>query len=120
MSPEAWKILEYAAWGGAGALLGSVAHTRTLQLPRIVRRGVDPGDQVVLLDLGFLVAPILGAVLAAIVDGRPQTAVAYGIAAGYAGPAFANALLDALLRRIGMPEVPAIIPREIPDGEGKP
>lgn len=115
MSPDHLEMLQFAAFGGLGGLLGSACKTRTLQLPRILRRGVNPEERVVLLDLGFLAAPLLGGILAAVIDGRPSTAIAYGLASGWVGPAVVNAVLDPFLAKIGM----GPISREIPDAGEK-
>ena len=115
MDHQPLTLLLFSAYGAAGAFIGSVSKTRKLELPRIIRRGVKLEDRVTLIDVGFLGAPLLGAVLAAVVDGRPQTALAYGIAAGFAGPAVINSVIDPILARIGMSEVEAAHV----DGEGK-
>lgn len=105
--------LEFCAWGALGGLIGGATKTHKLQLPRVIRRGAEPGDRVVLIDLGFLASILLGGTVAMIVDGRVQTALAYGLAAGFAGPAVVNALLDPLFHKLGMPPVSGA------DGEGK-
>ncbi len=96
-------ICQFFGWGALGGLIGGATKSHRLQLPRVIRRGVDPGDRVILIDLGFLASILLGGTVAMIVDGRVQTALAYGLAAGFAGPAVVNALIDPLLRKIGMP-----------------
>jgi len=96
------KLLEYAGYGLASGVIGTMARERRLTLPRIykVRDGTNRAETVV--DPGFLAAPVLGAVLAMIVDGRPQTALAYGLAAGFVGPALLHSLLEPLLKRFGI------------------
>lgn len=116
MDPQvAWSsdagLLVYAAWGFAGALVGSMSRRRRLELPRVTverrRRGASGEWETVReVDPGFLAAPLLGAFLAVLADGRPWTAAAYGLATGWAGPAVLNALLDPLLSRLGRPEPP--------------
>lgn len=113
MDPTTLKILESAGWGALGALVAMAGKTRRLMLPHLVRRGVEDGEHVYLVDLGFLAAPLLGAALAMMLDGRPQTALAYGVTAGYAGPAVLNAVLDPFLKKIGMGPVQPM------DGEGE-
>jgi hypothetical protein len=101
MTGEQWKLVEYALWGGLAALIGAMAKSRRLTLPQIfvVRRDGKVKRRVI--DMGFLVAPLMGGLLAAVVDGRPSTAVAYGLAAGYAGPALVNAIVDGVLNGLG-------------------
>lgn len=106
MPPEYLKLAEYAVFGAVGALIGAAAKNRSLELPRVTRKKEKSGAVVKSLDLGFLTAPLLGAVLAAVVDGRPQTGIAYGLAAGFAGPAIINAVLDPIIARLGMPLAP--------------
>ena len=105
MEHQPLSLLIFAGYGAIGAFIGAISKTRKLELPRIIRRGVSLADRVTLIDVGFLGAPLLGAVLAAIVDGRPQTAIAYGIAAGFAGPAVINSVIDPILARIGMEDM---------------
>lgn len=102
MEPSAGfgELCAYAAWGGAGALIASMTRTRRLQLPRLYLRRSRDGETVRILDPGFLAAPLLGAFLAAALDGRPWTAAAYGLASGWAGPAILNALIDPILHRV--------------------
>ncbi|HEU4751926.1 MAG TPA: hypothetical protein VFU47_03740 [Armatimonadota bacterium] len=106
MNPVLWKTLEYAAYGALAALIGSMAKSRGLQLPRIfVQRHAD-GETVKVIDLGFLTSPILGAFLAAYFDTRPENAIAWGLAAGFVGPSIINAVWDPIVRRV----LGAIIP----------
>jgi hypothetical protein len=116
MTHDPLTLLAFAGYGAAAALVTAIAKTRKLELPHVIRRGVNPGDRVFLIDVGFLAAPLLGGVIAAIVDGRPQTALAYGVAVGFAGTAVVNSVIDPILSKLGMSEVePAYS-----DGEGKP
>lgn len=102
------QILAYAAYGGIGAVVGLVAKTRRLELPRVVRRQLRTGDHSTHLDVGFLAAPLLGAVLAVLFDTSAPNAIAWGLASGYVGPALLNAIIDPILARLGRPlDVPA-------------
>lgn len=103
MSPEVLKLLEYAAYGAVGALAGVVGKSGELRLPRLRRRALKDGDVVIALDLGFIAALLLGAILAAWIDGRPQTALAYGLASGYAGPSLLSAMVTEFQRRFLAP-----------------
>jgi hypothetical protein len=96
-----WRLCQYAAYGAVGGFVGVLAKSGRLELPHLVRRSED-GERAVMIDLGFLGSLILGAVLAAVMDGRPQTAIAYGLAAGFVGPAALNCVLDPLLIRVGL------------------
>lgn len=102
LTPEQWKVLEYLAWGGAAGLIGAMTKSRRMTLPRITCEREKDGSTVKVLDWGFLVAPFLGALVAAVVDGRPQTAVAYGLACGFAGPSLLNIVTEWVLSRAGL------------------
>jgi hypothetical protein len=64
------------------------------------------------VDTGFLLAPLLGGLIAMKMDGSPVNAMGWGLACGYAGPAIVNSLVDALLKKLG------IETEELPRGEG--
>jgi len=102
---DSFKILEFAAYGAAAALLGTMVRDGRLQVPRIYSERGREGHPVRFIDPGFLGSVLLGAALAAYFDGRAQTAAAYGLAAGYAGPALLNALAEPLLKRLGMDDI---------------
>ena len=101
LTPEHVKLLEYAVYGGLSALVGSMTKSRSLTLPRLVTYHEKNGQVKKIWDPGLLVAPFGGAIIAAIVDGRPQTALAYGVAVGFAGPAVFSVLSDAVIKRLG-------------------
>ncbi len=48
-----------------------------------------------------IVGAFIGAVIGAAVDGRPLTALAFGVTAGFAGPAFVKVIADTTLRMFG-------------------
>jgi hypothetical protein len=102
MTPTDWQLLQAFACGFGGALIGSMAKTRKLQLPRVYAVRTATGEVIKGLDAGFLVSPLLGGILAMIVNGGPERAIGYGLATGYAGPAVLNALIDPFLRRLGI------------------
>lgn len=102
LTPEQWKILEYLAWGGASGLIGSMTKSRRMTLPHLTCIRERDGRVVKGFDWGFLAAPLLGAVVAAAVDGRPSTAIAYGLACGYAGPSLLNLIVDWGLGKLGL------------------
>jgi len=94
---EAW--MPFALWGAGGALIGSMVREDGLQLPRVYVKKNGTGAERTYIDPGFLVALIAGAVLAAWIDGRPQTALAYGVACGFAGPAALRQMLGGFVDR---------------------
>jgi hypothetical protein len=100
---EFLHYLTFALYGGVGALLCAAAKQRTLEMPRVVRKRDADGDVRTVIDLGFLAAPLLGAIVAAYVDGRPATALAWGALCGYAGPAILNWVFDPWLKKLGVP-----------------
>jgi hypothetical protein len=105
---EILDILPLAAIGAGTALLTGLGKTGRLELPRVVRQ-VDPdGSTVTLIDLGFLAAPILGAVAAVMGDGGWRMALVWGSLAGGLGPAVLNTILDPLLEKLGMPHAAVI------------
>ena len=111
------KLLMYFAYGAVGGLIGSMAKSRRLTLPRMVGERLADGTVRKIIDPGFVTAPLLGGLLAAYFDVRPENSIAWGLAAGYAGPSILNALVDQLLKRLGLamesplnpslPDVPA-------------
>ena len=102
LTPEHAKLLGYAVYGGIAGLIGAMAKSRRLTLPRIVTYRERDGEVVKMIDVGFLAAPFLGALLAAYFDTKPENAIAWGLASGYAGPSVCNAILDELLKRFGI------------------
>lgn len=102
LTPAHWKLLEFAAFGFFSGIIGTMARERKLTLPRIYKIKDPQGGTETVVDSGFLVAPVLGAVLAMIVDGRPETALAYGLAAGFVGPALLQSVLEPVLRKFGI------------------
>jgi hypothetical protein len=96
------KLLEYAAFGAGGGLIGAMTKSRTLRLPRLLVERLEDGETVKVLDAGLLAAPLLGACLAMYFDTRPENALAWGLAAGYAGPTVLNVIIDPLLRKLGL------------------
>jgi hypothetical protein len=100
MTPEQLKLLQLATYGFAAALIGSMAKERKLRLPRVYLVKEETGEAIRILDPGFLAAPLLGAFMAMIIDGRLENALLYGLASGYAGPAVLNAFIDPLLHRL--------------------
>jgi hypothetical protein len=99
-------LLDLLPLAGTGALFAfgaAGAKSHRWQLPRIVRENGAEGGTVILVDLGFLAAPLLGAVVAAIVGGDTQQAACAGAVAGSMGPAILNTLLEPLLRKLGLP-----------------
>jgi hypothetical protein len=101
MNPAYIKLAEYAFFGAIGGLIGAMAKSRTLTLPRIVITRRKSGEVVKVVDTGFLSAPFLGASLAMYFDTRPENAIAWGLACGFAGPSIITALLEALMKQAG-------------------
>ncbi|MFN3652209.1 MAG: hypothetical protein ACK47B_21740 [Armatimonadota bacterium] len=101
MTPFHWKLVEFFIYGAIGGLIGAMTKSRSLELPRIVVKRQKDGEVRKFIDMGFLAAPFLGGALAAYFDGRPETAIVYGVTSGYAGPSLLNALGDTLLKRVG-------------------
>lgn len=109
------KLAWFFLYGAVGGLIGAMAKSRRLTLPRITVEREADGELVKEWDSGFLWAPFLGGALAAIVDGRPETAIAYGLASGYAGPAIINAVVDPILKKFGLnPDSP-----KLPEGANR-
>jgi hypothetical protein len=102
MTPEQLKILEFAAFGFLGGVIGVMARSERLALPRIVAERQADGQVVRFIDPGFLASCLLGALLAAWRDGRPETAIVYGLASGYVGPALLKRLIERLLKHAGL------------------
>ncbi|MGV3723804.1 MAG: hypothetical protein ACO1SX_23140 [Actinomycetota bacterium] len=102
MNPAYAKILEYAAFGAIGALAAAMSKSRGLALPRIVVHRERDGQVSKWIDMGFLAAPVLGAVLAVYFDTTPANAIAWGCAAGWGGTSILTAIQDALLRAAGL------------------
>lgn len=102
MSPEHQQLLAYALYGSLGGLIGAMAKSRRLTLPRIVTRRDADGEVAKMIDVGFLAAPFLGAALAMYFDTSPPNAIAWGLAGGYAGPTVVNTVVDQMLKRFGI------------------
>lgn len=90
-------ILIYFAYGAVGGFVGEIAKTGRLRLPRIVAGA---------LDVGFLVAPLIGGTLASLFDSSPQNAIAWGVAAGYAGPSLVSMVVEPLLAKLKLGSEP--------------
>jgi hypothetical protein len=104
-------LCAFAVWGLIGGLIGASTRTHRLELPRVVCEHSKTGQVKRYVDPGFLTAAVFGAVVAAAIDGRPWTALAYGIAVGYAGPAIVRALVDRVLRTLSLePQEPPSAP----------
>lgn len=85
LTTEQWKLLEYAGYGFLGALVASMVKERSIRLPTIYIHKDTDGVTRRYVDPGFIGAALLGAIIAAIMDGRPQTAIAYGVASAFVG-----------------------------------
>lgn len=92
----------FFAYGAVGGIVGAMSKSRRLRLPRVIRHVEKDGDLVVEVDAGFLLAPLLGGLVAMLLDGRPATAIGWGLACGYAGPAIVNVIVDGMLRKLGV------------------
>jgi hypothetical protein len=103
---ELIELLGLAGLGAAGALVGVIVKTGRLMLPRVVHQNGEGGDTVTLIDLGCFSSLFLGAAAAVYFDGGPRWAVWYGFLSGTAGAVVLNAILEPLLRRIGLPSLP--------------
>ncbi len=103
MTGELLELLPLAGIGSLAALVAAGAKSHRWQLPRIVRENQAEGGSVVLVDLGFLAAPLLGALCALVWATGPKQAFWAGVAAGWVGPAVLNTLLEPLLGRLGLP-----------------
>jgi hypothetical protein len=109
MDPTYLKLLEYAAFGSVGAIVGAMAKCRKVQLPRVSVERTRDGETVTVIDMGFLTAPLLGACLAMYFDTNAPNAIAWGLAAGFVGPSLLNSMIDPLLKRLGFdPDAPAV------------
>lgn len=103
---ELLTLLPLAGIGAGAALVSAGAKTHRWQLPRIVRGNAGDGE-VVLVDLGFLAAPLLGGLVAWCFATSSRDALLYGTLAGVAGPALLNSLVEPLLHKLGLPALPA-------------
>ncbi|HEU4754104.1 MAG TPA: hypothetical protein VFU47_13420 [Armatimonadota bacterium] len=95
------KALIYAALGFIGALIGSMAKERRLTLPRVLVEIDEQGRRRRVIDPGFVVAPLVGALMAVYFDARYENALAWGAASGVVGPAILNIFSDWALKRLG-------------------
>lgn len=102
MPPAYLKLAEYALFGAIGALIGAMTKSRSLTLPHLTLEKRRNGETVKGWDPGFLAAPFLGAALAMYFDTRPENAIAWGLAAGTAGPAIITLITDKLLSLAGL------------------
>jgi hypothetical protein len=96
-------LLPLAGAGALSALVAAGAKSHRWQLPRVIRENTAEGGSVVLIDLGFLAAPLLGALCGVAAGSGIERALWAGLAAGIAGPAVLNALLEPLLGKLGLP-----------------
>lgn len=103
MTGELLELAPLAGIGALAALVAAGAKSHRWQLPRIVRENQAEGGSVVLVDLGFLAAPLLGALCALGFANSLRDAMFYGIAAGIAGPALLNTLVEPVLHKLGLP-----------------
>lgn len=97
------QLAPLAGIGALSALVAAGAKSHRWQLPRIVRENSAEGGQVVLVDLGFLAAPLLGLLASAAMATSYKQAFLWGVAAGVVGPAVLNTILEPLLGRLGLP-----------------
>ena len=101
MTGEMWKLVEFAIWGLLGGLIGAIGKAGRLTLPHVLIEKTRSGVTRRVIDLGFVAAPFIGSVIGAAVDGRPLTALAFGVTAGFAGPAFVKVIAETTLRLFG-------------------
>lgn len=116
MPADLLESLPLAGIGALAALIAAGAKSHRWQLPRIVRENSAEGGQVVLVDLGFLAAPLCGAITAAAMATSMKQAFWAGCAAGVMGPAILNTLLEPLLGRLGLPAASQSNSGEAPNG----
>ena len=91
-------LLGFAACGLAGAIVAQMCKDGSIQLPRIYHKKDAEGDERTYIDPGFLTNALLGAAIAAYVDGRPITAVFAGIAVGYCGRDLVRPIIQAFIK----------------------
>jgi hypothetical protein len=75
-------------------------------MPRFICKRERNGETVKFVDPGFLTSVFLGAALAIYFDTKPENAIAWGLGAGFAGPAILRSLIDSLLKRLGLDALP--------------
>jgi hypothetical protein len=118
MNADLLALVSLAGYGAAGALVGAITKTHRLSLPRMVRQNGEDGGTVTLIDLGFLAAPVLGALTAISSASGPREALLYGFLAGVAGPAIVSSLVEPILHKLGLPAISSAATPEM-DEEGK-
>jgi len=96
---------ELFLWGAVSALIGSATRTGMIELPRVIKGEGPSGHPGWLFVLGFLGAPLLGGLLAALGSTTPMGALVCGLGAAYGGAPMAKKLLDAKLKQEGLPPV---------------
>lgn len=104
MSPETLNLLLFPICGAIGGIIGCAAKHEKLELPRIVVIREADGETRRFIHPGFLASVLAGAVGAFIIDHRPETAIVYGLAAGFVGPAILKAFIAPALRKLGWSE----------------
>ena len=110
MSPDLQlliKLLVYAVFGAVGGLIGVASKGEALGLPRVLTVKDKDGSSRRMWDPGFLMSVFLGAGIAAWRDGSYEQAIAWGLAAGFVGPALLKTLLDSYFRKLGAIGAPA-------------
>jgi hypothetical protein len=115
----------FLAIGFVGALIGAACDPRGIQLPRVYHQQEKDGTVRTFLDPGCLAVCLLGAGVAAWVDGRWYTAGFAGISVGYVGLGIVKHLVKSFLDAKGItgvtftpPELPAPAPKHSPRSGG--
>lgn len=121
MSREQLLLICYPFAGFVGALIGSAVRNGRLELPRLVVQREKDGEIRKYIDPGFLLSTIVGALLAAWIDGRPWTAVFVGVTAGYVGPSILITLvIEPLAKKLGHTLALVPVTSRTPENGGTP
>lgn len=87
----------YFVAGGLGSLIACCLRDGKIELPRILHQ-----KNGTFIDPGFLATTAFGALLAAIVDGRPATAFFVGMSVSYIGREGLRPFLAGVLKPVGL------------------
>ncbi|MGV3720575.1 MAG: hypothetical protein ACO1SX_06655 [Actinomycetota bacterium] len=121
MTREQLLLICFPAAGFVGALIGSAVRNGRLELPRLVMQRESDGQVRKWIDPGFLLSTVVGALLAAWIDGRPWTAVFVGVTVGYVGPSILVTLvIEPLAKKLGHTLSLVPVPSHSPENRGTP
>jgi hypothetical protein len=92
-------MMQFFAFGGVAAFLAGLVKEGKLQLPCLYHQKGEDGVTRTYVDPGFLLNIVVGGIGAAILDGRPVTAIVYGIASVFIGREMLRPLVEIALKQ---------------------